>query len=101
MSINPVASTTTIPPAVTERRTTERVFTHVLDAKRSESRSDTPLSTSIDRVRDRLAHGREVSPAELITYQVQVQNLSLRVELCSRLAECLVSTVKKLQVGQQ
>lgn len=48
----------------------------------------------------KLQRGGAISPRELISYQIKISEFGLRVELVSKLAESLSSTVRRLQSGQ-
>lgn len=45
------------------------------------------------------ARGAWYAPRELLSLQIKVSQLQLKVELCSKLADGLAATVKKFQTG--
>ena len=47
-----------------------------------------------------LVSGRKISAPELLLYQIRIGQFGLRVELMSKVAEGLLSTVRKFQQGQ-
>ena len=54
----------------------------------------------VQAVQSNIAAGKLVPYQELLLYQVRMGQLGLRVELLSKVAESVSSTVRKLQSGQ-
>lgn len=50
--------------------------------------------------RDKILSGKQFSHQELLYFQVRAGELGMKVELCSKLAESLSSTLKKFQQSQ-
>ena len=58
------------------------------------------MSRQIDRVAEAAISGKEISPRELLAFQIRAGQFGLRVELISKMAESGISTLKRLQNPQ-
>lgn len=56
-----------------------------------------PKSKDILRIQSVIGKAENVSPGELLSYQIKASNYHLRVELVAKVAESALGTVKKLQ----
>jgi len=56
--------------------------------------------TAIGRLLNRTQRGAPISPAELLAVQMRVGEMGLRVEVVSKAADGVLSTVRRLQSGQ-
>lgn len=55
---------------------------------------------AIRELTERIVQGKRIEPQELLVLQVRVAEYSQRVELCSRCAESVLATARKLQSAQ-
>ena len=88
LGIDSSRKTTEIAPKKTPKLSFEGVL--------KESKNSDPY-TELLKLREGLAAGKTFTPHELLRYQITASNFGLRVELVSKLADGLLTTVKKLQ----
>lgn len=56
---------------------------------------------TLDKIENQLIGNSEISPKELLRYQMLAQKFQLRIEFASRVADCINSGVRKLQTQNQ
>lgn len=58
------------------------------------------LHVEISQLQQQLLNNRELSPRELLLYQIKVGRMGMQVELVSKLSESLIATSRRLQSSQ-
>lgn len=56
---------------------------------------------TLDRIENQLIGNTDISPKELLRYQILAQKFQLRIEFASRVADSINSGIKKLQTHNQ
>ena len=58
------------------------------------------MQADMNKIQTALAEGKSLPTTDLLFYQIKAGQFGLRVELLSKFAEAMSSTVKKFQSGQ-
>lgn len=72
-------------------------FAAAMDAQRA---LQTDLHTELAGIQQKVLQGHQFSAKELLYYQIRAGQFNLRVELCSKLADSLLSVTRRLQNQQ-
>lgn len=78
----------------------DQVFDQIKKTVEQKDLFGTRLHGEITTLQARLQGGKGINAAELLTYQMKAQELGLRIELVSKVAESVLSTFRKLQHNQ-
>ena len=74
-------------------------FSEVLDKIRVQGAGGTDLFKDISTMQQRIVQGGNVTPRELILYQITAGQFNLRVELVSKVAESVMVSLRKFQTN--
>jgi hypothetical protein len=75
-------------------------FEKILETKRSSASSFLELPQTFVSMSQRILAGQSLSLPQMLAFQSQAHQINLRVELCAKAADGLLTSVRKLQQQQ-
>ena len=92
------AQTLSLDPVVTPGKSPSgKGFNSVMQEVNSRSSGD--LHEAINAMEKQILSGKQISPSDLISFQMITSRFNMKVELISKVAESVSGTIKKFQQG--